>query len=37
MPSYADVTKAREKLDWVAKRNIMDMCRDAWQFEKGQE
>lgn len=35
--SYADVTKAREKLDWVAKRNIMDMCRDAWQFEKGQE
>ncbi len=33
--SYADVTKAREELGWSAERDITDMCRDAWRFEKG--
>lgn len=32
--SYADVSKARNELSWVAKRDIIDMCRDAWMFEK---
>ncbi len=35
--SYADVAKARRELDWAAKRNIIDMCRDAWRFEKGRD
>ena len=33
--SYADVTKARHELGWSARRSIVDMCRDAWRFEKG--
>ncbi len=32
--SYADVSKAKRELDWVAQRDIIDMCRDAWRFEK---
>ena len=32
--SYADVTLARRELSWIARRNIIDMCRDAWRFEK---
>ncbi len=31
---YADATKAKEELGWVAKHNIEDMVRDAWRFEK---
>ncbi|UOR11320.1 UDP-glucose 4-epimerase GalE [Halobacillus amylolyticus] len=31
---YADVSKAHQELGWTAKRNISDMCRDAWRFEK---
>ncbi|MCR3921076.1 MAG: UDP-glucose 4-epimerase GalE [Firmicutes bacterium] len=31
---YADVTKAKKELNWSTTRNIMDMCRDAWGFEK---
>lgn len=31
---YADVSKAKKELGWTAKRDILDMCRDAWQFEK---
>lgn len=31
---YADVSKAERELGWTAKRNIEDMCRDAWCFEK---
>jgi UDP-glucose 4-epimerase len=31
---YADVTKAKKELGWTAKRDIIDMCRDAWRFEK---
>ncbi len=33
--SYADVSKARRELGWMAKRDLFDMCRDAWRFEKG--
>jgi UDP-glucose 4-epimerase len=31
---YADVSKAKRELGWTAKRNLLDMCRDAWRFEK---
>jgi UDP-glucose 4-epimerase len=31
---YADVSKAENELGWKVKRNIVDMCRDAWKFEK---
>lgn len=29
---YADVTKAKEELGWKAKKNLDDMCKDAWRF-----
>jgi UDP-glucose 4-epimerase len=29
---YADVTKAQEKLGWLAKLTINDMCADVWRF-----
>lgn len=32
---YADVSKAERELGWTAKRGIIEMCRDAWRFEKG--
>jgi UDP-glucose 4-epimerase len=32
---YADASKAERELGWKAKRDIIDMCRDAWRFEKG--
>ncbi|MCB7070215.1 UDP-glucose 4-epimerase GalE [Caldibacillus sp. 210928-DFI.2.22] len=31
---YADASKAKRELGWVAKRDIIAMCRDAWRFEK---
>jgi len=31
---YADPTRAREELGWVAKRNLEDMCRSSWNFIK---
>lgn len=31
--SYADVSKAKFELGWVAKHDIAVMCRDAWRFE----
>ncbi|MGV8148963.1 MAG: hypothetical protein ACLKAK_09970 [Alkaliphilus sp.] len=34
---YADVSKARDELGWIAKRGIVEMCRDAWWFEKNYE
>jgi UDP-glucose 4-epimerase len=34
---YANAGKAEKELDWKAKRDIKDMCRDAWRFEKGFE
>lgn len=30
---YADASKAKRELGWEAKRDIFDMCRDAWRFE----
>lgn len=32
---YADASKAKRELGWIAKRDIITMCRDAWRFEKG--
>ena len=31
---YADPTKAKEELGWVARYGIEEMCRDAWKFIK---
>lgn len=31
--SFADASLARELLGWVAKRDIDDMCRDAWRWQ----
>lgn len=31
---YADPGKAKELLNWVATKNLEDMCRDAWNFTK---
>lgn len=30
---YADSTKAKEELGWVAKRSIDKMCEDAWRWQ----
>ena len=32
--SYAETDKAWEMLGWKAEKNLEDMCRDAWRFEK---
>ena len=32
--SFADPSKAKEELGWIAERGIEDMCRDAWNFAK---
>ena len=29
---YADATKAKKELGWVAEKGIEDMCRDSWNF-----
>ena len=29
---FADPTKAKEELGWVAEKGIEDMCKDAWNF-----
>lgn len=34
---YADVSKAEKELKWKAKLGIIDICRDAWRFEKKYE
>ncbi len=31
---YADPSKAKEELGWQAEKNIVDMCRDAWNWQK---
>ena len=31
---YADPTKAKGKLGWVAEKNLRDMCRDSWRWQK---
>ena len=30
---YADPTKSREELGFIAKRSLKDMCRDSWNFQ----
>ncbi|AEV21020.1 MULTISPECIES: UDP-glucose 4-epimerase GalE [Geobacillus] len=30
---YADPTKAKRELGWIAARGIEDMCRDAWRWQ----
>ena len=32
---YADPTKAKEELGWIAKYGIEEMCEDSWNFKKG--
>ncbi len=32
--SYADASKAYQKLGWKTEKTIYDMCRDTWKFEK---
>ena len=29
---YADSNKAKEELDWEAKKTLEDMCRDSWNY-----
>src|SRR5690606_37663473 len=31
---YADPTKASKELGWKAERDLDDMCRDAWRWQK---
>lgn len=31
---YADASKAKRDLGWTAERNLVEMCKDAWHFEK---
>lgn len=35
--SYADASKAERELGWTTKRDLVDMCRDAWRFERNYE
>lgn len=30
---FAEVTKAKNELKWVAERNLEDMCRDTWRWQ----
>ena len=32
---YADNKKARKEIEFIAKYGILEMCHDAWNFEKG--
>ena len=31
---WADSNKATQVLSWEAKRNLQDMCRDTWNWQK---
>ncbi|MGE6487394.1 UDP-glucose 4-epimerase GalE [Paenisporosarcina sp. NPDC076898] len=31
---YADSTKAKNELDWIAKRGINEMCQDSWKWQE---
>lgn len=31
---YADTSKAEKLLGWKAKKNLEDMCRDSWNFQR---
>ena len=30
---YADSTLAKKELDWIAKRNLLEMCEDTWRWQ----
>ena len=32
---YADPAKSREVLGWTAEKDLADMCRDSWNWQKG--
>ena len=32
---YADPAKSREVLGWTAEKTLADMCRDSWNWQKG--
>ena len=32
---YADASKAKRLLGWSAKKNVDDMCKDSWNWQKG--
>ena len=32
--SWANIDKAKRELDWVAVRNLDEMCEDAWRWQK---
>lgn len=34
---YADASKAKRELGWIATRDLLAMCRDAWRFEQAQD
>jgi UDP-glucose 4-epimerase len=31
---YADASKAKDELGWVAKKGVLEMCQDAWRFQE---
>lgn len=31
---YANPTKAKTELEWTAEKNIIEMCQDAWRWQK---
>jgi len=31
---YADTIKSNQKLDWTAKRDIIEMCKDTWRWQQ---
>ena len=31
---YADPAKSRQQLGWIAEKNLEDMCRDTWNWQK---
>ncbi len=35
--SYADISKARNQLDWKPLKTVEDMVRDAWNYEKNKK
>ncbi len=34
---YADVSHARERLNWTAELDIDEMCRDTWRWQRWSE
>ncbi|NLV21868.1 MAG: UDP-glucose 4-epimerase GalE [Syntrophomonadaceae bacterium] len=34
---YADPAKAKKELDWQASRDLIEMCRDSWEYTRRQE